>query len=133
MITLKLLAWLLPITGNVIADRKGRKPHYLVMFIFRGWAALLHGILMYPHADWRDGLTPFIPLFIFQITSYWILFELALNIVQDRPLLYHDTREKDSGWIDQFFAWAGKESHTAAKALALICMIGALIFIYYRA
>jgi len=49
ILTLKLLLWLIPIALNVWIDRNGRKPNYLLMFILRGFAAILHGILFNPH------------------------------------------------------------------------------------
>ena len=126
-ITVFLLVWLLPIGANVWADRTGRKPNYLMMFILRGMAAILHGVMFQPE-NWGE----YFPVFVFQVTSFWLFFEAALNIVRKKPLLYYDMKEGDSGWIDRFFKWTGKPAHTVAKIAALILMILSIIVIYHR-
>ena len=127
MITIFLLLWLLPIAGNVYIDRTGRKPNYLIMFILRGMAAILHGILFNPH-----NLYDYLPIFIFQITSFWIFFELGLNLVRGKHWLYYDKIEKDSGVIDRFFAWAGVKAHGIAKILCFVVMVLSIVVIYSR-
>jgi len=127
MITFFLLLWLIPIAANVWADANGRKPIYLVMFILRGMAAILHGVLFDPHT-----LQDYFPVFIFQVTSFWLLFEIALNIVRKKPILYYDTTEHDSGWIDKFFSLTGREFHFFCKLLALIILVFSIIIIYSR-
>jgi len=127
MITLKLLLWLLPIGANIYADRKGRKPNYIQMFVIRGMAAIAHGILFNPHNMWD-----YAPVFVFQITSFWILFEIGLNIVTKKPILYYDRKEGDSGTIDRFFKWAGPGAHLVAKLAALVLCILSIIVIYNR-
>jgi hypothetical protein len=127
MITIYLLLWLLPIAGNVYLDRNGRKPNYLQMFIIRGFFAILHAILFNPHntLDW-------IPILTFQVTSFWIFFELGLNIVRGNDWLYYDDREHDSGVIDRLFSWAGYEFHAIVKAIVFVFMILSIIVIYHR-
>jgi len=127
MITLFLLLWLLPIVGNVYLDRTGRKPNYLIMFILRGMAAILHGILFNPH-----NLYDYLPIFIFQITSFWIVFEISLNLVRGKHWLYYDHSEGDSGIIDRFFMWAGEKAHGIVKILCFIVMVLSIIVIYNR-
>lgn len=127
MITLKLLLWLIPIGLNIYADKDGRKPDYLMMFILRGLAAIIHAVSFDP----RVGQDYFI-IFIFQITSYWILFDLGLNIVRGREILYYDRKERDSGWIERFFDSMGPVFYLVAKVLALIACVLAIIAIYYR-
>ncbi len=119
-----LTLWLLPISGNIYLDRKGRKPFYLAMFIIRGIAAICHGVLFNP-----QNTADYLPVFIFQVTSFWLLFELGLNILQKRPLLYYDRKEGDSGWIDRFFAFVGPTWHAVAKFCALIVCILSIIYI----
>lgn len=133
IIALKLLAWFLVIGGNVYLDRKGRKPNYLAMFCVRGFCAIVHGVLFDPR-----NTTDYLPVFLFQITSFWLFFELALNIIWKRSLLYYDKKENDSGWIDGFFYWLYRKLesdflHTYAKALAFVLMVISIIVIYYRA
>lgn len=127
MTTLLLLLWLLPIAGNIYLDRNGRKPNYLQMFILRGMAAILHGVLFNPQ-NWND----YFPVFIFQVTSFWLFFEAGLNIVRNKPLLYYDHFEGDSGWIDRLFKWAGPTAHAIAKIAILILCILSIVVIYNR-
>jgi hypothetical protein len=69
------------------------------------------------------------------MTSFWILFELALNVIyniregENRSLLYFDQKEGDSGWIDRFFK-RNPQLHTIAKVISLILMIVSIVFIY---
>jgi hypothetical protein len=136
MITFKLLLWLIPIALNVWADRKGRKPNYALMFILRGAAAILHGILVIPYdtAPWLLSgwvlVTLWLPYITFQVASFWILFELSLNVLQKRDILYYDIKEKDSGYIDRFFLWAGPKWHAIAKFVALEVCVYCLMLIY---
>lgn len=140
MITLKLLIWLLPIAFNVWTDRKGRKPDYLVVNILRGCVLIFYlgGIWdvqggYHLVEDFKDNWS----LTLFCFTSYWLLFEAGWNVVNGKlkqlgfwkSLLYYDTVEKDSGWVDVFFA-KYKKLHTPAKLLALLLMIMALTDIY---
>lgn len=132
MVTFLLLLWLIPIIGNIIWDRKGRKPNYLVMFLLRGMAAIVHGSLFGP-----ERMYDYWPVFFFQITSYWLIFEAGLNLAQRRNILHYDYVEKDSGWIDQIFAkfytHNGNHSvHTFTKGCALVICILSIIVIYER-
>lgn len=126
MITLFLSLWAIVPAANVYADRNGRKPNYIIMFILRGAAAILHAILFNPQntIDW-------LPILIFQVTSFWILFELGLNMVRGNPLLYYDNFEGDSGILDRFFKWAGPTAHFVAKLAALILCVLSGIVIYH--
>ncbi len=123
-----LLLWLIPIAANVYMDRKGRKPNYIQMFLLRGMAAILHAILFNPHNvyDW-------LPILIFQVTSFWLIFEIALNLVRGKHFLYYDHLEGDSGYIDRFFAWAGEKFHAVCKMLCFAVMVWSIIVILHRA
>lgn len=136
MITLKLLLWLVPIGLNTWADANGRKPNYIIMFILRAGAMILYGTLwvdeiLYTFQDWL----PVIYVFTYCITSFWILFELGLNIIynirenENRSLLYFDQKEGDSGWIDRFFK-RYPNLHTSTKVISLILMVTSIILIY---
>lgn len=132
MITLKLLIWLLPISFNVWTDRKGRKPDYLVMFILRGCAAILYlGWVWDAQGGYSliEDVVNLTPLVMFMITSWWLFFEVGLNYVRGKHLLYFDTVEKDSGWIDRFFAKYNK-LHTPTKLFALLIMLISIYTIY---
>ena len=140
MVTLMLLLWLIPIGVNVYMDRNGRKPDYLKMFVLRGIAAIVHGVLfdivvgylpdnLHTYSVW--GLfVLWLPLLTFQVTSFWIIFELALNRVRGREWLYFDRKERDSGWVDQIFDALGNGAHLAAKIAALILLILSTISLY---
>lgn len=125
MITLKLLLWLIPIVSNVLWDRYGRKPNYLVMFLLRGTAAILHAKLFNPTLVYE-----WLTIVLFQVTSYWLFFEAGLNFVKRRPILYYDTVERDSGWLDRFFTWTGYKFHAWIKGLAFGAIIFSIIKIY---
>lgn len=83
--------------------------------------------------DFKDNWS----LTLFCFTSYWLVFEIALNVVRGRVkqlgfwkgLLYFDTVEKDSGWIDGFFA-KYKKLHTPSKLFALLVMLVSIYTIY---
>ena len=132
-----LVLWLVPIGLNVYWDKDGRKPNYLQMFMLRGITAILHGIVfdmtcrifppdLYRYSMWELVLI-WTPLFTFQVTSFWILFELGLNLVRGREAFYFDRKERDSGWIDKIFDHLGSGAHLAAKIMALIlCVLSIL-------
>jgi hypothetical protein len=133
IIAFKLLIWFVPIGLNIWADANGRKPNYVMMFFLRAFAFIAYGILWtLPTYDW---FLKWWPVALYQLTSYWLLFELGLNIAynirekESRSLLYFDQKEKDSGWIDKFFA-RFPHLHTPAKIGSAIVMVVAIIFIY---
>lgn len=141
---LKLLLWLIAPITNAVLDRKGPKRVYWIVNLIRFMAAVLHGALFFP-SSWMPWNTPinelsgwrllmiWLPVLIFQMTSFWIVFELILNRFLKRPWLYYDHKEKDSGLIDRFFAWAGPTAHKVAKLAALIlCILSAIVIILQR-
>lgn len=130
MITWKLFVWVIVIAINVWFASKRQKPNYLVQGGLRGMASILHGALFISS---QDQWPLYLVLVIFQTTSFWIIFEIWLNIIWGEKLMYYDTKELDSGWIDRFFAWAGPGFHFAAKVGALIIMVLSIIVIYHQA
>lgn len=129
IIALKLLIWLVAIAANVYMDRKGRKPNYLQMFIIRGIAAFLHWCMFVSDPSQVPLL---INLIIFQVTSFYIFFELGLNIVRGRPWLHYDYVEGDSGWIDRFWknVYRKKKTHIYHHVFKLCVLILMCIAIY---
>lgn len=125
--TFFLLVWLIPIWVNVEWDKDGRKPVYAQMFILRGMAAFSHWLLFVRSPDQMPLLAW---LLVFEVTSFWLVFEIWLNLRRGNALLYYDTVEKDSGYIDRFFAWAGQGWHFVAKVSALALMIYCIIRVY---
>lgn len=126
----RLLIWFIVPLANAYADRKGRKPNYAMVFIIRAFCAILHGALFIN--DYVNYWFYWWPVLVFEVTSFWIIFELSLNIYQRRPLLYYDNKEGDSGWIDRAFKFLGHGAHTFAKLLALIAMIFSILLIFKR-
>lgn len=131
---LLLLPWFIPIFINAWMDRKGAKRDYRIVFIFRVMASILHGILMQVSPSYSDDFywPEFLPILVFQVTSFWIFFELILNKLRGNSMFYYDQKEGDSGWIDRFFKWAGPTWHKVAKGLCFVVMVLAAIVIYYR-
>lgn len=130
MIFLKLAVWLIAPLFNAWMDRKGAKRNYIIVNIFRGAALILHGSWF---IDSYEGYWFYWwPVLLYQFTSFWIVFELVLNRYLGRGPLYYDTKERDSGWTDKFFAWAGTGWHTVAKILALFGMIAGIVITYFR-
>lgn len=121
---IKLLSWFLVIGINIYADRNGPVRNYLLVNIIRLMACILHGVLFDPQDIWD-----YLPVAAYQWSTYWLFFPLGLNIVTHKPLLYYDTKEKNSGWTDKFFAWAGPVAHAASKGVALGVLIWSLITI----
>lgn len=136
MTTLKLLVWLLPISVNIYADRNGAKRNYLIVNILRGMCMILHGAMF---IDSYEGYWYYWwPVIVFELTSYWILFDIGVNYFQKRKefpnswILYYDKKEGDSGWVDRIFKWLGPVAHATAKMIALAAMIFSIILIYKR-
>lgn len=133
-ITIGLLLWLIPIAFNIYVDRNGAKRNYLMVNVLRGMAMIAHGIYFDP-----SDITEHWPVILFQFTSYWLVFEIGLNIVHKRiqqfgfwkGLLYYDQSEGDSGWIDRLFKWTGPTFHAICKVMALIVCILSIICIYW--
>jgi hypothetical protein len=76
---------------------KKKRPDYLLMFIARGIFVILYGVyidIQNPREWW--------PILAFQLSSFWIIFDLLLNSLRGRNLLY---KGKNSGWIDRLPSW----------------------------
>lgn len=132
MTTLLLFIWPLFIAVCVYRDRKGRKPVYLFEFFIRAMALVLYWFLWTKYEE--DTLLIFW-VSVYAITSFWIFFEMALNLVRGRVLFYYDFTEGDSGIIDGFFKklyWKYKTHafHLAAKVLVFVIMVFSITRIY---
>jgi hypothetical protein len=90
--------WLIFIVVDILLNwqmiRRGVKPIYLVSFFYRGITAILHGGLIMNVHNWRD----YWPVFVFQTTSFWILFDLGLNLLRGKPWWY---KGASSGYLDR--------------------------------
>jgi hypothetical protein len=81
---------------HIIEVQKSR-PNYLQSFILRGIVAIFHGIYMgvTEPANWY-------PVLIFQVSSFWILFDVTLNILRGKSIFYlGDPKKGSSGWLDR--------------------------------
>ena len=130
MTTLYLLIWigfigLEAYRNYFIIEIKQTRPNYLQSFVIRAMAAILHGILFNPH-----NMGDYWPVLLYQGISFWILFELLLNYIRQKPLLYYG---ENSGWLDRGFTWIGSRNfHFYCKVIAgLICLFS-IIVIYSR-
>lgn len=96
------------------------RPDYLGSFGVRFFFGLLCLILTYRDHDPIANILDHIPYIIFQLTSFWILFDIGLNLVRKKPLGY---KGKDSGWLDKLplaYYWL-------LKTVALITMIYTIV------
>lgn len=147
MITLILLIWPIIIIPSFniydyIVTHKGGKPNYLLYFTIRGMLAIIHGIFMlmvnqdsktnYSDLTAWELTVVWAPYLIFQVTSFWLIYEFIRNAWSHRSLFYYDHKEHDSGLLDRFSAWVGPNLHIVMKALALALCILSVIVIYQR-
>lgn len=92
-----MLFWLLYILSEALMQYKyieeGNKPNYGVLFTIRGIFAIIHGAVLNV-----QNPTEWIPLLGFQICSFWIIFDLTLNLLRDKNW---DYKGKTSGWLDK--------------------------------
>lgn len=121
-----ILTWLIVPLINAWFDRKRPKRNYLQVNLLRGIALIAHGAFV---MDMQGGYLVFDynalrnwAIVLFYFTSYWIVFELALNLLWGENLLYYDQKEGDSGWIDRIFK-GRPVLHALAKAVALIIAV----------
>jgi hypothetical protein len=99
---------------HIIEVQKFR-PNYLQSFILRGIVAIFHGIYMgvTEPANWY-------PVLIFQVSSFWLLFDLTLNVLRGKSIFY---KGKNSGWLDKL----PLSIYWTLKAIVLISLIYILI------
>lgn len=131
--TVRLLIWGGPLAFFIYRDRNGRKPIYEFEIFLRAMFGLAYLFV------WVDPKNPdynlLFWLIVFEFTSFWIFFELVLNIIRKRPWLHYDYVELDSGRIDRGFAWLYRKFkthlfHHIAKMICFIILILAIIRIY---
>lgn len=85
-----------------IIEIKKKRPFYLHFFLQRGIMAILHGVLYLWLCFERYGIETvmkdYLPLFLFQVTSFWLLFDLGLNLIRGKEWRH---KGKNSGWLDK--------------------------------
>lgn len=147
MLTLIIFIWPLIIVPafnyyDYKTTHKGGKPNYLLYFIIKGILAIVHGIfLLVVNQDSKTNYSDltawqltmvWAPYLLFQVTSFWLIYEFIRNAWSHRSLFYYDHKEFDSGLVDRFSAWIGPDLHIVMKVLALVICILSVIVIYQR-
>lgn len=91
-----LLIWLLFPAANAVLDwyiieRRKVYPDHLIEYIFRGFVIILYGVLVFKTEDENQGYC----VFAYEVLSFYIVFELLLNILRSKPWNYVG---KNSAW-----------------------------------
>jgi hypothetical protein len=94
-------------------EKKKTKPIYIQSFLIRGIAALLHGILM-----GVENIDEWTPLLFFQLASFWVIFDLSLNLLRKKSVFHVG----ESNLIDKYIG-AIPEIYWTLKAIAFIAML----------
>lgn len=94
-----MIYWLLYIlleskVQSFLIDKKQWKPNYIQLFLIRGIIAFLFGAFIVGVINYQQLLINT----IFQLTSFWIFFDMFLNYFRNKPFLY---KGKTSGWLDK--------------------------------
>jgi hypothetical protein len=118
-----LIIWIALVIGEAFIHaemfKRGVKPIYLQWAIIRGIMAILHGI--FSDIISKDlalfSMRDYLPLFFFQVTSHYLIFDYTLNKLRKKDW---DYRGEDSGWLD-------KLPLPVYYALKVIC-VGLLIY-----
>jgi hypothetical protein len=118
-----MILWLLYIITEVLLqgyliENKSWKPNYIQLFITRGIASIVHGAII----DTQNIYPDYIALLLFQMTSFWIFFDLGLNWYRKKPIFYSG---RTSGWIDRYLGTT--RLYVPLKLVALIVMITSYI------
>lgn len=127
MITLKLLLWAAYVALDVwinfyIIEVNKSRPNYLLMNIWRGAAFILYGAFVW---DFQNQVW-YWNIFLYSVASFWLLFDLSLNIARKKHPLYIGA---ESGWIDRF-GFKNQGFYYMCKVFALIILVLATINIY---
>lgn len=105
--------------------KKHERPNYAGSFMFRAFFGLVGIAIMYPEfdplGDYRT-LYGALPALIFEVTSFYLLFDPILNWSRKLPW---DYQGKNSGWIDKL----GKKWYYVFKIACLIWLILTVIIL----
>lgn len=126
MITLKLFIWVAFIAIDVwinyrIIEVNDARPNYLLLNIIRGGAFILYGAFVW---DFQNQVW-YWNIFVYSVASFWLLFDLALNIARKKPLHIG----QNSGYIDQF-GFKNPGIYYFGKVCALALLTFSIINIY---
>lgn len=132
-----MIPWLIFIPFFNLVDwkitHKGGKPNYKRYNLTKAVFGIGCFFLVANFDSWQRFLISGLVMAIFELTSFWLIYELIRNLWSRRPLtwrelLYFDFTENDSGFWDNFFAKYGWNFHAFCKLLALIiCIISAFL------
>lgn len=126
-----IFLWLLyPLIESFIQSKliaRGWKPIYIMLFLIRGIVAIAHGALLDEFiglSHWA-GYFPgwqWVYVLVFQVCSFWIFFDLLLNLFRGKNWYYTG---KESGWLDEIKDKDGRFDdflYWGLKAIALAGM-----------
>lgn len=129
-----MIYWLAFIPSFNLLDyfvtRNGRKPNYLKYNLVKTIVGLICFVFMGEFSSWSRFFISGVVVAIFELTSFWLGYEIIRNIWTKKHLLYFDQFELDSGGVDLFFA-KNPDLHTPAKIAALVLCIFTAIIIYH--
>lgn len=95
------------------------RPIYMQWWIIRGLAAIIHAVISDEvNIEWSiEALVDYWPMLIFQVSSYYLIFDPLLNKLRKLTFIY---RGLHSGWMDRLPmpAWV------AVK----VCCVGGLAY-----
>lgn len=115
---------------DYFVTRKGGKPNYTIYNIIKTVVGLACFVFMGEFSSWTSFFVSGFTVAIFELSSFWLIYEIIRNIWTKQPLLYFDQSERDSGGVDRFFA-DNPDLHTPAKIAALVLCIFTAIIIYH--
>jgi fatty acid desaturase len=114
-----MLQWIAWILIDIVAnwywiEKRKKVPNYVALTIIRGWAFIAAGISI--------GLEPigFIPFLVYCLWSFWVFFDLGLNIMRGKKWNYLG----ENSFTDSI----GKEHPTLYWVSKVV---GAVITLYY--
>lgn len=116
---------------DYFVTRNGRKPNYLKYNLVKTIVGILIFAFIGNFDSWSRFILSGITVSIFELTSFWIIYEVIRNIWTKQHLFYFDKFERDSGGVDRFFA-DNPDLHVPAKIAALVLCIFTGIIIYHN-
>ncbi|OPZ93157.1 MAG: hypothetical protein BWY74_01254 [Firmicutes bacterium ADurb.Bin419] len=94
-----MLFWLVYILSEALVQdkyiKRGWNPHYLTLFFIRGVFSTIHAFSI-GITCWKE----YVILLLFQICSFWTIFNPLLNKLRDKDWDYQGSEKGGSGWLD---------------------------------
>lgn len=107
------MIWLLYILTEVIInwyliEKKKTEPNYLQLTMIRGIAFILYGVLV----DVKT-YTEIIQLFLYCTASFWLLFDIGINLFRRKHIFYLGTNAKidNFGRLYPYIYWTIKSTY----------------------